>query len=156
MGDVLDRTGLSTGLESLRAATGPAADQAGRPTTAATDQFRQHPSSTPRQVGTTGDRTARDATSTFGIPNWACWALPLIMLGGLLWYLFANPPQQEQVAQRPAPPAQSQSVVVDGVDVKNTLGDSLGDLRTSLQSVTDVESAKAALPKLEAASQNSD
>jgi hypothetical protein len=78
------------------------------------------------------------------------------MLGGLLWYLFANPPQQEQVAQRPAPPAQSQSVVVDGVDVKNTLGDSLGDLRTSLQSVTDVESAKAALPKLEAASQNSD
>jgi hypothetical protein len=72
------------------------------------------------------------------------------VLGGLLWYLLGKP-QQEQVTQQPAPPAQSQSVVVGGVDVKNMLGYSLSDLRTSLQSVTDVESAKAALPKLEAA-----
>jgi hypothetical protein len=150
MGEVLDRTGLSTGLESLRAATGPAAAQAGRGPTAATDQFRQYPSSTTRPAVTTGDRTPHDATSTFGIPNWAYWALPLIVLGGLLWYLLGKP-QQEQVTQQPAPPAQSQSVVVGGVDVKNMLGYSLSDLRTSLQSVTDVESAKAALPKLEAA-----
>src|SRR5262249_37353728 len=47
--------------------------------------------------------------------------------------------------------AQSQSVTVGGVDIKNTLGDSLSDLRTSLQGVTDVASAQAALPKLEAA-----
>jgi len=95
----------------------------------------------------TGDRTARNTTTS----NWAYWAIPLIVLGGLLWYLFANLPQREQVAQWPTPPAQSQSVVVKGVDVKNTLGDSLSDLRASLQSITDVESTKAARPKLEAA-----
>jgi phosphoglycerate-specific signal transduction histidine kinase len=43
------------------------------------------------------------------------------------------------------------NVVVGGVDVKNVLGDSLSDLRTSLQSIVDGGSAQAALPKLEAA-----
>jgi hypothetical protein len=149
MGELLDRTGLSPGLDSARSATGPAAAQAGRATTTATDQVRQYPSSATRPAGTAGDRTARD--TTFGIPNWAYWALPLIVLGGLLWYLLGKPAQQEQVTQQPAPPVQSQSVVVDGVDIKNTIGNSLSDLRTSLQGITDVESAKAALPKLEAA-----
>jgi hypothetical protein len=147
MSELLDRTGLCTGLESRKPAAAPAAAQAGRTTTTAADQFRSHPSSTTRPVGVTSGRTARDTTNS----NWAYWAIPLIVLGGILWYLFANLPQREQLAQRPTPPAQSQSVVVDGVDVKNTLGDSLSDLRTSLQSITDLESAKAALPKLEAA-----
>ncbi len=40
---------------------------------------------------------------------------------------------------------------VGGVDIKNAIGDSISDLRTSLQGVTDVASATAALPKLEAA-----
>ena len=138
MGELLDRAGLSSGLESLRGA----AAQAGRATTAAT-QFPQYSSSRERE------RASRD--TTFGIPNWAYWALPLIALGGLLWYLLGRPAEHERVAQQPAPPAQSQSVTIGGVDIKNTIGDSLSDLRTSLQSVTDAESAKAALPKLEAA-----
>src|SRR5215468_5826835 len=132
MSELLDRTGLSSGLES-------AADQARRATTAATGQFTQY-TSPPRE------RAARD--TTFGIPNWAYWALPLIVLGGLLWYLLGKP--QQEVAQQPAPPVQ-QSVMVGGVDVKNTIGDGLSDLRTSLQSITDVQSATAALPKIEAA-----
>jgi len=136
MGELLDRAGLSTGLESLRGA----AAQAGRATTAAT-QFPQYTSSR--------ERASRD--TTFGIPNWAYWALPLIALGGLLWYLLGRPAEHEQVAQQPTPSAQSQSVTIGGVDIKNTIGDSLSDLRTSLQGVTDAESAKAALPKLEAA-----
>jgi hypothetical protein len=129
MGELLDRTGLSSGLESAR-----------RATTEATGQFTQY-TSPPRER----------ANPTFGIPNWAYWALPLLALGGLLWYLLGRPAQHEQVAQEPAPPAQSQSVTVGGVDIKNTIGDSLSDLRTSLQGVTDVASARAALPKLEAA-----
>ncbi len=130
MGDLLDRTGLSAGLESRRA------------TTTATDQFRQYTPPPARE------RPSRDAT--FGIPNWAYWALPLLALGGLLWYLLGRP-QQEQVAQQPAPQAQSESVRIGGVDIKNTIGDTISDLRTSLQGVTDVASAHAALPKLEAA-----
>ena len=133
MGELLDRTGLSSGLESAR-----------RATTEATGQFTQY-TSPPRE------RERADRDTTFGIPNWAYWALPLIALGGLLWYLLGRPAEHERVAQEPAPAAQSQSVTVGGVDIKNTIGDSLSDLRTSLQGVTDVASAKAALPKLEAA-----
>jgi len=135
MGELLDRTGLSSGLESAR-----------RATTEATGQFTQY-TSPPRE-------RERANPTTFGIPNWAYWALPLLALGGLLWYLLGRPAQHEQVAQEPAPPvqqSQSQSVTVGGVDIKNTIGDSLTDLRTSLQGITDVASARAALPKLEAA-----
>jgi hypothetical protein len=135
LGELLDRTGLSSGLESARRAT----------TAAAPGQFTQY-TPPPRER----ERADRDAT--FGIPNWAYWALPLLALGGLLWYLLGRPAQHEQVAQEPAPPVQqSQSVTVGGVDIKNTIGDSLTDLRTSLQGITDVASARAALPKLETA-----
>ena len=135
LGELLDRTGLSSGLESARRAT----------TAAAPGQFTQY-TPPPRER----ERADRDAT--FGIPNWAYWALPLLALSGLLWYLLGRPAQHEQVAQEPAPPVQqSQSVTVGGVDIKNTIGDSLTDLRTSLQGITDVASARAALPKLEAA-----
>jgi hypothetical protein len=131
MGELLDRTGLSSGLESAR-----------RATTAAPGQFTQY---------TSPPRERADRDTTFGIPNWAYWALPLIALGALLWYLLGRPPEHERVAQEPAPTAQSQSVTVGGVDIKNTIGDSLSDLRTSLGGITDVASAQAALPKLEAA-----
>jgi hypothetical protein len=135
LGELLDRSGLSSGLEQ-------AAAQVRRATTATTGQF-------PQYTSPTSERAGRD--TSFGIPNWAYWALPLIALGGLLWYLLGRP-THEQLAQAPAPPAaQSQSVTVGGVDIKNTIGDSLSDLRTSLQGVTDVASAQAALPKLEAA-----
>jgi hypothetical protein len=115
--------------------------------------------------------------SEAGGPNWVYWLLPLLVLAGLLWYLFSQPPREGQQAQRePTPPAQTQperqtaqppstsqttgqapqtttgqNVVVGGVDVKNSLGDSLADVRTSLQGVTDAESAQVALPKLDAA-----
>jgi hypothetical protein len=122
-----------------------------------------------------------------GVPNWVYWLLPLLVLGGLLWYLL-NRPHEEQHArmeppahteQRQTPPQQpqttgqapggqsntaqgptggqnqqstaGQNVVVGGVDVKNTLGDSIADMRTSLQNIAEGGSAQAALPKLEAA-----
>jgi Bacterial protein of unknown function (DUF937) len=129
---------------------------------------RPYPTSTPRPP----ERSARAET---GVPNWVYWLLPLLVLGGLLWYLLnkpheeqharvEQPAQTEQQRQIPSQPqttgqAPSQStigqqpgsVVVGGVDVKNTLGDSLADLRTSLQNIVDGGSAQAALPKLEAA-----
>ena len=131
MGEMLERTGLSGGLEQ------PAA-QAPRATTAAAGPFAQYTS------------PARERARS-GVPNWAYWALPLIVLGGLLWYLLGRPGEHQRVVQEPAPPVQSQSVTVGGVDIKNTIGGSLTDLQTSLQGVTDVASAQAALPKLEAA-----
>lgn len=170
MGQMLESTGLGSGFEQVRGAAAPAAPQVSRPSpSASSEQYRPY-SSTPRPP----ERAGRSET---GGPNWVYWLLPLIVLAGLLWYLFSRPPHEEQQARRePPPPAQTQqerqtaqqpgtpqttgqaqqttpgqSVVVGGVDVKNTLGDSLADVRTSLQGVTDAGSAQAVLPKLEAA-----
>ena len=146
MGQMLDSAGLSTGLDSMRGAAASAAAQAGRAATAATGQFSHYTSSAARE--------SSGGSTTFGIPNWAYWALPLIVLGGLLWYLLGKPSQHEvtqQEAPTPQVTAPSQSLTVGGVDIKNTIGDSISDFRTSLQGVTDIASATAALPKLEAA-----
>jgi hypothetical protein len=84
---------------------------------------------------------------------WLYWAVPLVILGGLLWYLLNNQPEQvtqnqpAQVTRQTA--ALTPSVVVGGVDVSKQVNVSLAALRTSLQGVTDEASAKAALPKLQ-------
>jgi hypothetical protein len=152
MGEALDRAGLGTGLESVRGATTSAAAQTGRPA-ATTGQFSQSTSSSAGRPTATGD--ARAPRSTSGSSNWVYWAIPLLLLGGLLQYLFgpAQHRQQQAMQQAPAPEitTANKNVIVDGVDVKNTLGDSMSDVRTSLQGVTDVDSAKAAIPKLDAA-----
>jgi hypothetical protein len=148
MGEALDRAGIGSGLESARAAA-PAA-QATRPA-ATTGQFSQS-SASPR-AGAADPRAPRGATS--GSSNWVYWAIPLLLLGGLLQYLFGPGPHRQQQAMQPTPTPEmstaNKNVIVDGVDVKNTLGDSISDVRTSLQGVTDVDSAKAAVPKLDAA-----
>lgn len=148
MGELLDRTGLGAGL-------GATAAEAGRAT--ATDQVRRYPSSATGPTGTAAGRTARDVTA--GVPNWAYWVLPLIVLGALLWYLLGRPSQHEQVTQQAPTPqttaprvtTPAPSVVVGGVDLKQQLSDSFSDLRNSLNGVTDPPSARAALPKLEGA-----
>jgi uncharacterized protein DUF937 len=167
MGQMLE----SAGLSGLVQAGGVAAPQVSRPSDYRSSASSDRPySSTPRPP-------ERSVRSEAGGPNWVYWLLPLLVLAGLLWYLFSQPPREGQQAQREAtPPAQTQqerqapqrpstsqttgqapqttagqNVVVGGVDVKNSLGDSLADVRTSLQGVTDAESAQAALPKLDAA-----
>lgn len=150
MGQMLESSGLGSGLETPRGA----AAQAGRPAAATTGQFAQYSSSGARPTGTANNaRSPRGASS--GSSNWAYWAIPLIVLGGLLQYLFGPHPHQElrvtQQAPGPEVTTPGQNVIVGGVDVKNALGDSIADMRTSLQSVTDVDSARGALPKLEAA-----
>jgi hypothetical protein len=165
MGQMLESAGLGSGFAAAQVSRAsdyrPPSEQY-RPST-----DRPYPTSTPRPP----ERTMRAET---GVPNWAYWLLPLIVLGGLLWYLLNRPHEQQQARQETPAPAQTQqerqipsqpqttgqapsgqttgqNIVVGGVDVKNTLGDSLADLRTSLQSIAEGGSAQAALPKLEAA-----
>ena len=60
--------------------------------------------------------------------------------------------QPEQLAQQAAQPATTvRSVMVGNADVAKQLDDSLGGLRTSLQGITDIASAQAAIPKLQEA-----
>ena len=191
MGQILESSGLGSGFEQARgAAAAPQVSRASdyrsdQPRAAASDQYRPYPTSTPRPP----ERTVRAEP---GVPNWVYWLLPLLVLGGLLWYLLNRPHEEQHARQEPpaqteqrqvpqqqpqttgqAPtgqttttPGQSttaqgptggqqstagQNVVVGGVDVKNTLGDSLADMRTSLQNIVEGGSTQAALPKLEAA-----
>jgi hypothetical protein len=145
MSKLLSGTGL---LDSLAGAAGSAAEevgQAGRMATATTGQIGQFASSAGRWVEGSGQRAAGVASP--GIPAWVYWAIPLAVIAGILWYLLGD--RAEQFAQRP-PTVATQSVMVGGVDIGKQVGDSLGDLRTSLQGITDAASANAALPKLQA------
>ncbi len=167
MGQMLESAGLGTGFEPARGAAAPTVSRASDYRSTPSDQYRPYPTSTPRPP----ERSTVRAES--GVPNWAYWLLPLIVLGGLLWYLLSRPHEEQHARQETPPPAQTEQrqapreqpqttgqaptgqqggqVVVGGVDVKNTLGDSIADMRTSLQNIAEGGSAQAALPKLEAA-----
>jgi hypothetical protein len=181
MGQMLESAGLGGGFEPLRSTATSGTSQASRGSdqyrsdnrsdrSSSNDQYRQYPASRPVT-------TERSTRAEPGVPNWVYWLLPLLVLGGLLWYLLGRPHEEQHARQETPPPVTTQqerptttpqttgqapsgqsqqttggqTVVVGGVDVKNTLGDSLSDLRTSLQGITDANSAQAALPKLEAA-----
>ena len=145
MSKLLSGTGL---LDSLTGAVGSvtdAAGQAGRAAGAATDEVTQYASSAARSVAAAGQRAAGTASS--GLPNWVYWAVPLIVIAGFLWYLVGS--RVEQVVQQPT--RSVQSVVVGGVDIGRQVNDSLAQLRSSLASITDLTSARAALPNLQEA-----
>jgi hypothetical protein len=144
MSNLLGGTGLLDSLSSTAGYATTAAEQAGRATTAAAGQVGQYASSAARSARTGAQRAAASAT-----PSWVYWAIPAIVIAGLLWYLLAG--RTPQVAQNPTVPTQTQSIVVGGVDVRKQINDSLGEIRTSLAGITDAASARAALPKLQEA-----
>jgi len=145
MSNLLGGTGLLDSLSSTAGYATAAAEQTGRATTAAAGQLGQYASSAARSVGTSAQRAAASTT-----PSWLYWAIPAVVLGGLLWYLLAD--HTTQVAQQPTVvPAQTQNVMLGSVDVGKQINDSLGEIRTSLAGITDAASARAALPKLQEA-----
>jgi len=172
---LLGDTGILDSLDgAAETAAGPAS-HAGGTANAAAAQMGQVASSGSRSVGHAGEVVARAAAPA--TPNWLYWAIPALVVGGLLFYLFGRgteqvadqPTPREQATPRtPLPPAKqvtegtapreqgaarmapaAQSIVVAGVDIGKQLDDNLSSLRTSLAGIGDVESAKAALPKLQ-------
>src|SRR5262245_38067150 len=71
--------------------------------------------------------------------------IPLLAIAALLIYFFARP--AEQVAQQGVTAVQG--LTVGGLDVAKQVTDSVTSLRTTLGSITDAASARAALPKLQ-------
>lgn len=96
------------------------------------------------RVGQAATSSARDMGSAGGLPRWIYWALPLLVVLGLLWYMMGNRAPETVAVKPPAAP----SVVIGDTDVGKLLGDNLTALKTSLESVTDAASATNALPKL--------
>jgi hypothetical protein len=156
LGKLLGGTGLLDsigGATTTAAAAAAAADHAGRAATYASGQAAQFASSSAHSVGsaahTIGSASYRAADAAkSGAPAWIYWAIPLALIAGLAWYLLANSGDRAvQEAATATQPAATTGVAVSGIDLGRQLGDSLGSLRASLQGVTDVESARAALPK---------
>jgi hypothetical protein len=174
---LLGDTGILDSLDGAAETAAAAASHAGREANATAAQAGQFVSSASRSAGDAGRQVVRAAAPA--TPNWIYWAIPALLVGGLLFYLFGRGPEQvaqqttpsEQVTPRtPLPPAKqvtdgtapreqgaarmapaAQSIVVGGLDIGKQLGDNLNNLRTSLASIADVESANAALPKLQEA-----
>jgi hypothetical protein len=127
--DQLRGTGL---LESLQGAAGTASAAAGQAASAG------------RTAVDSGYRAARTASAT--PTNWLYWALPVIAIAALLYYMWGTP--TDRVATQ-TPVAAPSSLVVGGLDVNKHINDNLAALRTSLQDIKDPVSAAAAQPMLQ-------
>ena len=94
-----------------------------------------------RAVGQTGQRAAAAATSS----NWLYWLVPIAAAAALLIFFAVRP--TEQVVQQGMNKAQD--VVVGTADVGKQITNSVASVRTTLDGISDVASAQAALPKLQ-------
>jgi uncharacterized protein DUF937 len=105
-----------------------------------------------------GASQAAYATTRAATAQWRYWLVALAVLGGLAWLAFGRP-GGETVAELPRPatvqPTPGTTVglapsdlTVDGTNLANQVNASVGALRSTLPSITDVASAQAALPKL--------
>jgi hypothetical protein len=148
-GKLLAGTGL---LDSLGGAAGSAAAMAGqtardatRAATAGADQAASYAAA-----------TARSAAGAAAVPAWAYWVVPLVVVAGLAWYLLSQlgGPTVQQTTQQAIP--EIPSVMVGGVDIGRQLRDNLATLRTSLQGINDVASARAAIPAMRTAANEVD
>ena len=123
--------------------------------------FAKGASDTVASAGRAASSTTRAAAATAASP--LRWAVPLLLLavvlGGLYWM---NNRTEPGVVGENADPIATQEVVMDEVvtntvqkpvdqaaTMKENLDDSLSNIGTTLKDITDIESAKAALPKLE-------
>ena len=138
---------LPSGLGSLLSGTGMLNSLGGaaRTATAASSDAIREASAT-RLVDAARQRGATASTSS----NWLYWLLPLAAAAALLIYFAARP--TEEVAQQGMSKVQNAAIVAP--DLGKQITNSITSLRTTLDGITDVASARAALPKVqEAASQ---
>lgn len=131
-GNLLRGTGVLESLGGARTAA-EMGSQAARATSS--------PAST---VGSAGQRAATTAApASF---KWLYWLILAAAIAALLAYFLGRPTEQA-VQQQGA--TNAQNLTVGGVDLGKQATDSMSNLRTTLSGVTDVASARAALPKLQ-------
>ena len=82
--------------------------------------------------------------------RWAYWAIPLLALAGLFWYLLGSERTREPVAKGPSQALQptAQGPVADG-DLQRQITAALDTLNGTLQGVKDAASAGQGLPRLQ-------
>jgi Bacterial protein of unknown function (DUF937) len=95
-------------------------------------------------TGESGQRAADAEAATSS--NWLYWLVPLAAAAALLIYFAVRP--TEHVVQQGM--NQAQNSPAPGVDIGKQVANNIASVRTTLDGVTDVSSAQAALPKLQA------
>jgi hypothetical protein len=136
---------LPSGFGSLLSGTGllNSLGDAARTATAAGSEATRAATSTARAVGQTRERAADAMAATSS--SWLYWLVPLAAAAALLAFFAVRP--TEQVVQQGMNKAQD--VVVEGADIGKQISSSIASVRTTLDGVSDVASAQAALPKLQ-------
>jgi hypothetical protein len=163
---MMDR--LKGGLHSSTAAASAAASRFG----GAAERTVAGASQAAYATGNTAAYAARRSASS----QWALWAIGLIALAALAWYLLASMGGDDKVAEAPrpaatetttpraavTPPAATQAdrametanvalttpLTVGGVNLTNRVNASVDGLKTTLAGIKDTVSAEAALPKI--------
>jgi Bacterial protein of unknown function (DUF937) len=104
-------------------------------------------------VSRTIDDTRRSAaTAASSGTNWLLWVIPALAIAALLVWMLGRP--AEQAVQQGT--SAVQSLTAGGIDLGKQVTDSIGNLRSTLASITDETSARAALPRLQAATSQID
>jgi hypothetical protein len=80
------------------------------------------------------------------------WLVPLAVLAAALWYFLGSAPKNVSDMAKDTAATTTAAVpaalTVDGVDISKTVTDSLGTLTTTIGTITNAETATAALPKI--------
>lgn len=138
--NMLSGTGLLDSLGDAWRGTGAAASAAaGRFSSGAGEATTDA-----RRVAQNAARDASRATSS----NWLPWALGLLVLAGLAWWLTSQPSQR--TVQQPGTTV-SQNLTVGGVNISAQVTSAINSMKAALQGISDPTTAQAALPRLQQA-----
>ena len=148
LADMLGASGMLDALDgSLRRGADTASAAAGRMASTMSD--------TARGAGQVGYRAARRPLTA----SWPLWILGLVVLAGLGWYFLGEREQQLAEQTRGLINKATEDVATktpNPADVSADLTSSVDTVRTTLQGITDPASARAALPKLQQATEQMD
>ena len=148
LANMLGASGMLDALDgSLRRGADTASAAAGRMASTMSD--------TARGAGQVGYRAARRPLTA----SWPLWILGLVVLAGLGWYFLGEREHQLAEQTRGLINKATEDVATktpNPADVSADLTSSVDTVRTTLQGITDPASARAALPKLQQATEQMD
>jgi hypothetical protein len=140
-GNMLSGTGIMDSLGDAWRGTSAAAS-------AAAGRFASSASEATADVRRAAQHaTARDTTRSAS-SGWLPWALGLLVLAGLAWWLTSQP--GTQVADQTTATT-SQNLTVGNVNVSGEVTSAISSMKSAIQDITDPMTAQAALPRLQQA-----